>query len=325
MELRGPADLLRFLLYIDLGSIIHLIDSIEAGQRTPGRRHIEVRAADENGKTCWSTVQHAAARLVSYKYAVETLILAHHIWAETDLFLDFDVEFVPSSARHKYPAKMQAQPASEIIGRMTSSDRLPEYRAHAVELEKHDLEKRIQEQWKYKFRPVVHAEVLLLDWMMNTEGGIGSARFFKQYRYIGSSKPTCRLCSYYFDTAARSVGVRPSHGNIYYPWRLPDVRRREGEDTNSPEVQRCQENWHRVMLKIKERVCGDGLQLLEEKVSYKKDHDSNTFTTRILETESVRALPNRSAQTSWETDSLAGLEGGFQEMSIHARAAGDRS
>ena len=48
-------------------------------------------------------------------------------------------------------------------------------------------------------------------------------------RYIGSSKPTCRLCALWFgDSNPDGTQVRPSHGNLYHNWRPADVLESDG-------------------------------------------------------------------------------------------------
>jgi hypothetical protein len=50
--------------------------------------------------------------------------------------------------------------------------------------------------------------------------------YFREFEfgaYIGGSKPTCKLCSMYFAAHPDGVEARPSHDNVYYKWRVPDV------------------------------------------------------------------------------------------------------
>ncbi|KAK3366730.1 hypothetical protein B0T24DRAFT_580981 [Lasiosphaeria ovina] len=280
--------------YID--KVVSLSKAIQDPQHSRAGRLMRQRAAADmrQNVACWSKMQHTAGRLVSYEHAVETLIIAHHIWGyNTDLFLNFDVKCLPSSARHPRPLKNNVETADTIIGRMAVPDQLRIYRDHAGQLQMFGLDDEIARQWKTEMRPYVHAEMNLLDWLRNTLGATKPYRFFKGWQYIGSSKPTCRLCRFYFDAVAPEVEIRKTHSNLYYNWRLPDIYQDEGGNGahgNMSEAQMTQ--WRDVMNKIKGRVCEDALRLLKEKVSDKKEHDSNTFTftDSIRESNSVVAL-----------------------------------
>ncbi|KAK0710693.1 hypothetical protein B0H67DRAFT_263750 [Lasiosphaeris hirsuta] len=262
-------------------SVRKLINAIQEYRDSPVKDLIvKCAAADkEHNVECWSEFQHAAGRLVAYQYVAETLISAHHIWADTDLFRNFDVDFLPSSSGHPWPfQKKSAETAEEIIGRVTGQTQLiSRCREHASKLQLFDLDGIIQKEWGSKFSPHVHAEVLLLDWLQNTEGGIQRHRFFNNWRYIGTSKPLCRLCHYYFGIVAPSVGVRPTHNNIYYQWRIPDVYMAPDQQGQATRDKR----WFDVMNQMKFQVCEEVMRLLEEKDGYKKPHDSNTTTDRI--------------------------------------------
>jgi len=248
-------------------------------------------AADmQHNTTCWSNMQHAAGRLVSYLYAVRTLIIAHHIWAaEQDLFLNFDIEYLPSSSHHP-GLPPRAETAETIIGRVAPRLKVPSYRDHAREAQKFRLDDVIAEQWASKSRPYVHAEVLLLDWLQNTTGGTGSFRFFNGWQYIGASKPTCKLCKYYLDEVAPEVKVRETHNNVYYNWRLPDVYRDSGEPAARELSPEQLKKWRDIMNRIKTRVWTDTERLLEGCGSDARDHDSNTHTDYIREGISISSL-----------------------------------
>ena len=116
--------------------------------------------------------------LISYQYAVETLTLAHYIWADTDLFLNFDVDVVPSGLRRPWPLKAGAESANFIISRMATKEQIDTYQGYAAELQKFCLDDIIAAEWADKFNPVIYAEILLLDWLQKTDGGIRPYRFF---------------------------------------------------------------------------------------------------------------------------------------------------
>lgn len=160
----------------------------------------------------------------------------------------------------------------DIIGRMTSDPQAMEsYKALAQELEKFEVDTIIRKQAGLKtFRPIVHAEVLVLE-SIARDGGTHSSRFFNGYRYIGSSKPTCRLCEYYFSFHASGVAVRPPHRNVYPNWRMPDVYQDQGYKA----VKEREKLMEKILFKIRE----DAFRTLAEKVPERKFHDSNTEPT----------------------------------------------
>jgi hypothetical protein len=282
----GLAFSLTAVLFADIERVVQLIRAIQDQKYSRARSLMAQRAAADmqHNAACWSKMHHAEGRLVSYHYAVQTLIMAHHIWAaDSDLFLSFDVKCLASSARHPRPLKAKAEPARVIIGRVVARQHVQSCRDRACEAQRIGLDDTIAEQWASDIRPYVHAEMLLLDWLRNTPEGTNPYRFFKGWQYIGASKPTCRLCKYYWDEMAPEVKVRETHLNMYYNWRLPDVY----QDANgsvatggiSPEQLK---QWLSVMRKVKAKVCADVVRLLEsDGRGDTRDHDSNTHTDYI--------------------------------------------
>jgi len=227
-----------------------------------------------NESTFWCELRHAAGRLLSYLQAVKVLVSTRKRWPE--LFEDFTVTFVASSIPGQNPLKCRNRPkdlsADKIIGRMTSDPtEMTSYKAHALELQKFKLDENIQKQAGNKrFHPIVHAEVLLQD-SLERDGLSHPSKFFKGYKYIGCSKPTCRLCEYYFSARACGIEVRQTHRNLYPNWRLPDVYQHQG-----PQAEKRREN---LMNKIVDRIREDAFRTLTEKLPERKHHDSNTEPT----------------------------------------------
>ncbi|KAH8589269.1 hypothetical protein B0O99DRAFT_725644 [Bisporella sp. PMI_857] len=230
------------------------------------------------GSTCWCELRHAAGRLLSYLQAIKVLVLTRKRWPE--LFEDFEVKFITSSVPGKCPLRRQKRLESlsmcDVIGRMTSDpSKMENYKSHAQELEKFQLNATLRREATSKsFRPIVHAEVLLLE-SIEKDGGTHPSRFFNQYAYIGCSKPTCRLCDYYFQSHSSGVQVRPTHRNIYPSWRLPDVYEDEGLKSQKKRTD--------LMNKILVRVREDAFRTLTEKVPEIKRHDSNTEPTYLID------------------------------------------
>lgn len=155
--------------------------------------------------------------------------------------------------------------------------------AHAAVLqESYGLTKALDEQWRRAqgLDPIVHAEVLVYDWIVRTTGGAREERFFNHWRYIGTSKPLCRLCQYYFAMVNQSgVRFRDGHPNTYLNWRLPDVY---ADERDKDAVIRARKAWREAMDGMKARVYDDLRRLLVEKATVKKQNDSNTFTDGIM-------------------------------------------
>jgi hypothetical protein len=230
-----------------------------------------------NQSEYWSELRHVAGRLLSYLRAAKTLVSTRKQWPE--LFENFEVRHIASSMPGQYIFKGKHSPdkmtADRIIGCMTSDQKkMKEYKSYAQELQKFELDKAIRNKTnRQKFHPIVHAEVLLLDWL-ERDGGTRANRFFNDFRYIGCSKPTCRLCEYYFSVHTSGVEVRSPHRNLYYNWRMPDVYEDQG-----PQAAKAREN---LMNKILEFVRKDAFRVLVEKVPEGKRHDSNTDPTYQL-------------------------------------------
>ena len=227
-----------------------------------------------NRSECWSELRHLAGRLLSYLRAAKTLVSTSKLWPE--LFDNYTVHYIASSVPGRYIFKGKHSPekmSADLIVRCMTSDtqKREEYREHAQELQKFELDKSIRAKTsKQKFRPIVHAEVLLLDWL-EKDGGTHPSRFFNGYKYIGCSKPTCRLCEHYFSVHASGVEIRSPHRNLYTNWRMPDVY-----EDNGPQAKKDTE---KLMGKILELVRKDTFRVLVEKVPEGKRHDSNTDPT----------------------------------------------
>lgn len=164
--------------------------------------------------------------------------------------------------------------STTIVGRMTSDKSLQaEYNEYLQASVYDRLDKRIHEEWckKSESQPTVHAEMLLHNWLERTPGGVRPERFFMRWKFIGSSKPPCKLCAYYFDEHPTDVQVRPSHRNIYFSWRMPDIYEEDG--VGAVTLRR------KTMEKIKDRICADIGRILKEKFADGRPHDSSAYTT----------------------------------------------
>ena len=211
----------------DIASTIQFIRVIQASRKlkTFLHRYISSRSAEDHtmGKGgSWSNLQHVAGRLLAYRYAVEVLVHAHHMWANTDLFRDFEIEAVRSSIPYLPEAKV-LNPTPEsvemILNRMPGPRKKKEALMKDAKVldEKYYLGIELQRRWKDQFRVktpppqkdgqkgtkadataavplkaelelkptrIVHAEILLHSWLLATEGGVQPARFFQGWQYI---------------------------------------------------------------------------------------------------------------------------------------------
>jgi hypothetical protein len=252
----------------------------------------------------WCELRHAAGRLLSYLQAVNILIETRRQWPE--LFDEFQVHYTASSAPGPNPLRKSGNKlcADAIIGRMTSEPKLMEsYKTQAQELQKFELDGIIRGLAVRKgFRPIVHAEVLLLE-ALERNGGTHPSKFFNGYKYIGCSKPSCRLCDYYFSNHQSGVQIRPAHRNLYQNWRMPDLFQDQG-----PRVEKERKI---LMNKILLLIRKDGFRVLSEKLPDGKKHDSNTEPTFPINMPHFRRADDHKSMES-RLDSLS--IGGFKDQ-----------
>lgn len=257
----------------DFKACANLMLFIKDFSKSPTYKDLQEKANSESGKSeLWAELRHSAGRLLSYFQASRTLIEARKKWER--LFYDFEVHCVRSSTLLINPITDKRVNAEAIIGRMTAKPtELQQYKSHAEELQKFKLDENIKDQITTTVKAFVHAEVLVHQSILDESGpnGLRASRFFDGHKYIGSSKPTCRLCDYYFTASATGIDVRKTHRNLYINWRAPDVYTNQGEAA----VKRRQQ----VLIKVLDRVREDAFRTLAEKVPEKKNHDSNTDPT----------------------------------------------
>ncbi|KAK3938968.1 hypothetical protein QBC46DRAFT_389041 [Diplogelasinospora grovesii] len=204
-----------------------LLVEINRFHNSPSEEFIrsKARVDRDNVATPWSVLRHAAGRLLSYFIAVKVLISTSKRWPE--LFDDFEVTYVHSSGPGDTPSIRRT--ASGIIGHMSSDPvTLEDYKQKLKEPQFSELDGKIKKSAsKSEFQPIVHAEITLLYSILKDTREAGEPlRFFEESnfgKYIGCSKPTCRLCWDFFQHHPEGVQVRASHQNLYYNWRLPDV------------------------------------------------------------------------------------------------------
>ena len=234
----------------------------------------EVRVESEETLNCWPEMRHMVNRLLAYPEAIEFFFAAKDRWPE--LFQNPEVVFSKSSKPiSPRPGRNKSYNAAGIVGRMTRKPKDIEiFRNLVAELQLYSLDERIKSQFeKNTFHPVVHSEVNLLH-TLDGQGLLRPEIFFQGLMYVGSSKPPCRLCEYYFEEHKSGVGLRKGHKNLYTSWRVPDVLQIEG---------RAGEEKRQVMIdRILTRVRKDAFDLIRKRVrpAY-RDHDSATSSAKL--------------------------------------------
>jgi hypothetical protein len=191
------------------------------------------------------------------------------------MFQSFEVSFLESSQRMPAPFRNKSQTAESIVGRMTRKEKEIEiFRNFVRDLQMFNLDSFITAQYRSdSFRPVVHSEALILGYLDKT-GRLRPEFFFNNIMYIGTSKPTCKLCEYYFSEHKSKVGFRPGHGNIYLSWRFPDVLESEGAEG---------ERKRQIMFdRVLQRVRKDAFDMVKKRLpSSYKEEDSHTYSAAL--------------------------------------------
>lgn len=194
------------------------------------------------------------------------------------LISTFEVTYISSSIRALNPLNMSPQKASEILTRMipNSIETKGKYLDLAKTMQQNfDLDQEIEDEWTSKsFRPIVHAEILVYNWLEKT-GGTRPERFFQNWRYIGCSKPTCKLCHYYFSTHPSGIQTRGTHGNLYRNWRMPDYADVYGLRTKEEAIAKRHEILQGITGHLKQCV----LRTLSERIADSRPCDSNTISS----------------------------------------------
>lgn len=279
----------KLFLFIDDNQRLKLRDSISE----------QAREGKIDSSMPWLELRHFLGRLHSYHLAVKTMIRARQFWDR--LRDDIKVTVIPSATTIPHPLHKKRPIASEIIGRMTSAEELLEtYRSRAAKLQEElNLDEKILSECNSSSQThMVHAELLVLDYVLGYLRDVEDAQFYKFYngwRYIGSSKPTCRLCSYYFMAHPSGVQVRESHNNLYTHWRVPDVF-----DENT--MTQTESHLQAVIV----RTRADAIRSLMSQTSQGRKYDSNSFSD----------LPPPFASLRTETPSISDFSSRFSGLKI---------
>ncbi|RGP64194.1 hypothetical protein FSPOR_8012 [Fusarium sporotrichioides] len=164
------------------------------------------------------------------------------------------------------------------------------------------------------FRPLLHAEVPVYEHLSKNRQTAAEC-YWNRWNYIGSSKPTCRLCRYYFEALkGDKPGVRSSHNNLYRNWRLPEC-----QDNESLGVARDE-----LPSELAQRLRSDVVETLKEKRIRRKARDSDTYSSfpeilRVHDDSSVALeYPDRksTASTDSQGESVVQLERATGAMTL---------
>ncbi|KAM0814119.1 hypothetical protein AB5N19_14122 [Seiridium cardinale] len=214
----------------------------------------------------WRELRHYCGRLLSYRQAAETLITANERWPE--LFSDVKVVVIRSSTRIARPLCGDLTGFDVIKNMGPEGEESEQYLRQVEDLQKFRLDQHIRDLVaKPSFRPIVHAEMLIHSRLQHLPVSQDDL-YWNGWKYIGSSKPTCRLCSYYFE--AHDVTVRATHKNIYHNWRLPDLPQLASDEAVTEQRQ--------LLAKVTQHVRDDFVQMLFEKRFIGKKHDTLTYS-----------------------------------------------
>ncbi|AEO66297.1 93fb0698-3389-4cc5-9ac4-ade1092840d5 [Thermothielavioides terrestris] len=229
----------------------------------------------------WGEVRHAVGRLLSYYIAIKVIISARKSWPQ--IFANFEVTWIPSSEPSTDPPVIR-RTANGILSRMgRNKETIEAYQRHAKSLQAFGLDDRIRQRASPgRFRPIVHAEVNLLASVLRDQAvaeaeGDDPVRFFDEAafgRYVGTSKPTCLLCRFYFAAHPSGVRCRESHGNLYYNWRAPDVAVAEGPDAARQRLD--------ILESMIKDVRAETSRAIRERSYPRRKHDSRDTPTNPL-------------------------------------------
>ncbi|KAG4257555.1 hypothetical protein FPRO03_13861 [Fusarium proliferatum] len=218
----------------------------------------------------WCKLRHFLGRWLSYRKAALAIVAVSERWPE--LFLDFEITMVPSGSRLPNPILRSDLTSAIIVQNIAAQEKSQDSQLlQGTEgLEQIGIDDIIRaSQTSRNFRPLLHAEVLVYE-HLSKSGQTAVECYWNRWNYIGSSKPTCRLCHYYFEALQEDKpGVRPTHNNLYRNWRLPECDNDESLGIAQDEL----------LNKLAQRLRTDVIETLKEKKPGRKARDSNTYSS----------------------------------------------
>jgi hypothetical protein len=182
------------------------------------------------------------------------------------------------------PVQDEKTNLDSALGRMHSKEerhRLEEAREIVRDAKVLDISAEFLDKYT-KFRPRIHAEVLLLEYFHHLK-----LEFVDNDRYIGCSKPSCYCCDLYMKVHPGNFVPRPCHGNLWVNWRAPIL---PIEDDKA-----AQKHTAKMLNEMVKYVRRDALnQLMSKQPRRAKVPDSTTgMSTSILESRTgSMTIPN---------------------------------
>ncbi|KAK7409368.1 hypothetical protein QQX98_008430 [Neonectria punicea] len=271
----------RLKLYLmSLASALQdCIEDCERWGRTPRRTPSKTDSATEQTiEKCankgdviqsrsWCELRHYLGRLQSYRRASEIISDAPMEWP--GLFQNFTVDYLPSPGLGRVSLPRSLTSPAEVV-RAAFSDLDPsEYDAYIADLQRYRPDEPVREQLSsFSFRSRIHCEVYLHSDLVQ-QNKTQPVDFWDNSMFIGTSKPTCCLCHYYFQDQNNSdFQLQAPHMNLYMKWQLPNVY----EDDGVEAVNRREEVAERIIEQMKK----DTLQILKHQFPRWKTNDSRT-------------------------------------------------
>ncbi|KAH7270899.1 hypothetical protein B0J15DRAFT_483678 [Fusarium solani] len=215
----------------------------------------------------WCELRHYLGRLQSYRRASEIISDAPMKWP--GLFQNFTVDYLPSPGLGRVSLPRSLTSPAEVVRAAFSDLDSSEYDAYIADLQRYRLDEVIREQLSsFSFRSRIHCEVYLHSDLVQ-QNKTQPVDFWNNSMFIGTSKPTCCLCHYYFQDQNNSdFQLQAPHMNLYMKWQLPKVY----EDDGIEAVNRREE----VAEGIIEQMKKDTLQILKHQFPRWKTNDSRT-------------------------------------------------
>ncbi|KAK1705889.1 hypothetical protein BDP67DRAFT_603799 [Colletotrichum lupini] len=231
----------------------------------------------------WCQLQHFIGRLSSYHGAIRAIISGRRR-LHPDLFENFEITWLPPSIPMNNPmdtlqshmgmeTQQKRRSADNIIRKMmgNSADRDTTLE-QAKTLQVCGLDESIMHQCQMtSFKPIVQCEILLLHYLDQ-----GYCRnhyhipFIDDVKFIGCSKPTCRLCEYYFAAHNTDIQVCPGHKNVYSNWTIPNLFANDLAEANERDS---------LLDKVVSKIREDALRALREKTTDGKRFDPDTHSS----------------------------------------------
>ncbi|CAN8104257.1 unnamed protein product [Discula destructiva] len=250
-----------------------LMDLIEQSHRNLEGSLLAERTAHSSmnqSSSCWSELRHHAGRLKSYSVGTRTLIATAKALPRL-VEKGFEVVYLQSSQPESNPIEAKSVTALDILGRMCRDPVDALSYGNLLHETSLDINRIIKETAnKGTFRPIVHAELLVLQ-SLEHDGLVRPRDFFNAWKYIGASKPTCQLCHHYLQAHNGGFHVRSTHMNLYINWKPPDVLQGDGEAA----IKAREKMLNTMVVPIRE----EGLRTLKERVPLGREHDSSTGMT----------------------------------------------